>query len=153
MALENIDTILITLGIFLLAIAVGWHLRRKRKSAAERERERRLAVNAIGRLTEGLLMESDSPTSNSPDSHLLFYRYRAAGVEYSAAQDITSLRHLVPAECCVPGRPATVKYDPHTPANSILVCELWSGLPDAGINAENIRKSRSTSPRQTTLAN
>ncbi|MBI1954788.1 MAG: LPXTG cell wall anchor domain-containing protein [Acidobacteria bacterium] len=153
MALENITTILITLGICVLAIAVGFWLKRKKKSAAELERERRLAINAIGRLTEGLLMEGDCPDSDSPNAHLLFYRYRAAGVDYSAAQDITSLRHVIPAKNCVPGRAATVKYDPHNPSNSILVCELWSGLPDAARNADNIRPSPSLPQRETTLAN
>ena len=149
---ENIATILITVGIFLLALVVGWHLLRKKKSAAEREQERRLAVNAIGRLTEGFLLEGDCPDNDSPDVHLLFYRYRAAGVDYSAAQDISSLRHLIPAENCAPGRAAAVKYDPHNPSNSILVCELWSGLPDAAGNAGNIRPS-SLPQRETTLTN
>ena len=151
MLFGNFTIALVILGLCCMATAVGLRFRKK-KSAAERERERRLAVNAIGRLTEGLLTESDSPAADSPGSHLLFYRYRAAGVEYSAAQDITSLRHVIPAGSCVPGRNATVKYDPHNPSNSILVCELWSGLPEAASNAANSRKSSSAPPRQTTLA-
>ncbi|MBI3894862.1 MAG: hypothetical protein HY313_02915 [Acidobacteria bacterium] len=125
---------------------------RKKKSAAERERERRLAVNAIGRFTEGSITEGDSLNTDSPDRHLLFYRYRVAGVEYSAAQDITSLRHIIPAGCIL-GTTAIVKYDPHNPSNSILVCELWSGLPDVGLSAKSIQKTHSMPQRETTLAN
>lgn len=109
--------------------ALGLALRRRKKSAAELERTRRLAVNTIGRITDGVLAEA----THSPEeaTSLLYYRYSAAGVEYSAAQDVSSLRHLVPREICWPGTPATVKYDPHNPSNSIIVCEQWNGLSTA----------------------
>ncbi|MBI4461125.1 MAG: hypothetical protein HY648_13850 [Acidobacteria bacterium] len=150
MAIGNISTLLIAGGILLPAIGLGWHLRRRKKSAQERERERRLAVNALGRVAEGTLSESDSPLPDSSRA-LLFYHYEIAGVGYSAAQDITALRHLVPEERCVPGETVTVKYDPHNPSNSILICELWSGLPETGIKSP-ARKSPPTPQRQTTLA-
>ena len=110
--------------------AVWLALRRKKKSAAELERERRLKVNAVGRITEGLVVEADDAAAETAHD-LLYYRYSAAGVEYSAAQDVSALRHLVPLEICGPGTPATVKYDPQIPSNSIIVCERWSGLPKA----------------------
>ena len=129
-----------------LAIACAGFLlwRRRRKTPAERERLRRLAVNATGRIVEGTLTETAPPGADSPGVSLIFYQYWAAGVEYAAAQDVSTLRHLVRLEDCWPGRAATVKYDPHRPANSIIVCELWSGLNNAG-RAE--QQSLSSTPR------
>ena len=65
---------------------------KKKKSDAERERERRLAVNASGRMTDGTVTEALFLGAEPPDALLLFYRYLVAGVEYSAAQDLSSLR-------------------------------------------------------------
>src|SRR3989304_4299603 len=95
-----------TLGAAALLVLAGilvLRLRRGKKSAAERERERRLAVNAVGRLTEGTLLDTARLPNDPAASALLFYRYSAAGVEYSAAQDISALRHLAPLENCWPG--------------------------------------------------
>ena len=103
-------------------------LRRRRKSASEMERERRLAVNSVGRMTDGTLLDAPDTAGEPKNSRLLFYRYSVAGVEYSAAQEIYGLRHVVRTETCSPGAVATVKYDPQNPYNSIVVCELWNGL-------------------------
>ncbi|MBI4458897.1 MAG: LPXTG cell wall anchor domain-containing protein [Acidobacteria bacterium] len=113
----------------LAAAGVGfWVWRRRRKTPEERERLRRLAVNAMGRIAEGALVDVIQSSDISPNCLLFSYRYSAAGVEYAAAQDIASLRHLVRLEDYWPGKATTVKYDPHNPANSIILCELWSGL-------------------------
>jgi len=130
MAAMGIPTLLTTITA-LAALATAGFLRWRRsrqKSPAERERARRLAVNLMGRLTDGVLFDDPSPQSPSPNPDLLFYRYRAAGIEYTAAQDIAALRHLIDPASCRPGALATVKYDPRRPSNSILICELWSGL-------------------------
>ena len=100
----------------------------KKKSDAERERERRLAVNASGRMTDGTVTEALFLGAEPPDALLLFYRYLVAGVEYSAAQDVSSLREILPRPNYLPGEAITIKYDPHRPPNSIVVCEQWSGL-------------------------
>ena len=107
-----------------LAALVLW-LRSRRKSPQEKERLRRLAVNAQGRLADGELL--DGPES-PPGGNLLYYRYRASGVEYSAAQDISAISGIVQLAHCRPGDTASVKYDPRAPSNSIIVCEKWSGL-------------------------
>jgi hypothetical protein len=111
---------------------------RKRKSDAERERERRLAVNASGRMTDGTVTEALFLGSDLPDSLLLFYRYLVAGVEYSAAQDVSSLREILPRPNYLPGEAITIKYDPHRPPNSIVVCEQWSGLRSSGNGAARV---------------
>ena len=56
------------------------------------------------------------------------YRYYISGVSYECAQDLTFLKGtaLIDATCL--GRPASVRYDPKNPANSIIVAEGWSGL-------------------------
>ena len=49
-------------------------------------------------------------------------------MQYTASQDIGTLRDRLPAE---PERligVASLKYSPNNPANSILICEDWSGL-------------------------
>ena len=43
-------------GVLALLAALALWLRNRRKSAAERERERRLAINRMGRITDGILV-------------------------------------------------------------------------------------------------
>ena len=61
---------------------------------------------------------------------LILYKYEAAGVVYECSQDVTMLRHLVNIYDCRLGFPASVRYDPHNPGNSLIVAESWSGLRD-----------------------
>jgi hypothetical protein len=115
----------------LVGLGVVWWRYRHRLTAAEREQARRLEVNHSGRLTDGVLVESPFAQSPSQAPELLFYRYSASGIEYTAAQDISSLSDRVSAEICRPGTVTGVKFDPRRPSNSIVVCEQWSGLrPD-----------------------
>ena len=125
-------------GLALLVGVILW-VRGRRKSAAERERERRLAVNATGRITDGVLVESDRSEEIETLSGLVFYRYKAKGIEYSAAQDISALVHLTPPTVCSPGVPVQVKYNPQRPSDSIILCEQWSGLP---VEARSARLGR-----------
>ena len=125
----------------VLALLMGALLliRSRRKSAAERERERRLAVNATGRITDGVLVEPDpAPSDEQTTSGLVFYRYSAKGLEYSAAQDLSTLSHLTPPQSYIPGAPVQVKYNPQRPSDSIILCEQWSGLP-AGVERRSPR--------------
>jgi hypothetical protein len=50
-----------------------------------------------------------------------------AGVGYTAAQDVRTIEALLPADRMSVIGPARVKYDPRNPANSIVLCEEWSG--------------------------
>jgi hypothetical protein len=101
-------------------VAVWVVLRMARRSPEKRERLRRLQVNRIGRLADALITEATD--------QVLYYTYSVHGVEYSASQDITALRALLPPELGRVVGVANLKYDPRHPANSILVCEEWSGL-------------------------
>ena len=59
---------------------------------------------------------------------LLIYQYDVAGVQYECSQDVTWLRQFVDMHSCRLGLPASIKYDPHNPGNSIVIAEDWSGL-------------------------
>jgi hypothetical protein len=59
---------------------------------------------------------------------VVLYSYYVAGVEYTAAQDLSDLQMHLPADCWAAIGPACVKYDPRIPANSMVLCEEWSGL-------------------------
>jgi len=99
----------------------AWFVPAARRSPAERERRRRLAVNVRGR-TGG---------AKITDFHdgVLCYTYFVGGVEYTAFQDVSALADMLPEDPrTLIQRPATLKYLAHNPANSILLCEEWSGL-------------------------
>src|SRR5450432_3879497 len=49
-------------------------------------------------------------------------------VHYTASQDISALRDHLPDTPDRLGGMANMKYAAQNPANSILVCEEWSGL-------------------------
>jgi hypothetical protein len=64
---------------------------------------------------------------------LLIYTYDVAGVSYEASQDVTHLRQFIDLYSCRLGLPASVKYDPHNPGDSIVISEKWSGLRQSPI--------------------
>jgi hypothetical protein len=111
----------------ILAIAL-W-VRSRRKSPEQRERERRLRISEIGRITDGTVIDVTQLTAkDAAESQLLIFRYDVAGVSYEASQDITHLRHLVDLHSCRLGLPVSIRYDPVNPGNSIVVSENWTGL-------------------------
>jgi hypothetical protein len=104
----------------LVALAV-YIIFQRRLTPVERERRRRVALNLGRRTAEGFITEAGC--------ELIHYQYEVQGVTYFASQDVTALGSLLPED---PGRligAASVKFDPRNPANSIVVCEEWSGLP------------------------
>ncbi len=118
-------------GIAALALVLGlvlW-LRSRRKTPEQIERERRLRLNAMGRITDGTVLDvHEAPGERGATQQLLVYRYDVAGVSYEASQDVTHLRHLVDLHSCRIGLPASVKYDAQNPGNSIIIAEGWTGL-------------------------
>jgi len=112
--------LLIVLTGVLLAVGI-WIVRRMLRGTPEkRERKRRLAVNRNGRLGDAFITNVDR-------GHI-FYEYSVQGVQYTTSQDVTLLQELLPAEAERLIGVATLKYVPNNPANSILLCEEWSGL-------------------------
>ncbi len=112
-----------------------WLLRHRRPTAEELERERRLRLVSYGRLVDGLLVdlmevrESGATLPSTPVTRwMLLYQYEIAGVNYECAQDVTALSEdLQPVRIQV-GLPCSVRYQPGSPENSIVVAETWSGL-------------------------
>lgn len=122
--------VLLAAGVVALASgSVAVWLASRRKSPEERERRRRAKLNAIGRLTDGTVLDvTEIEDPKLGPQQLLVYTYDVAGVQYECSQDVTHLRQFVDVPSRSLGRPASVKYDPHNPSNSIVTSETWSGL-------------------------
>ena len=99
---------------------------RARRTPEEIERRRRIKLHVVGRMGEATVEQADAET--------LRYCYEIAGVYYSTSQDIGALAEHLPAPPHLLIGNALIKYHPQNPANSILICEHWSGL-QAGRNA------------------
>lgn len=104
----------------VLAAAGVVSLARYRRNPDRRERERRLAVHRLGRLADGMVTDASEEA--------LYYTYTVSGVTYTASQDIRNLRERLPADFARSIGPVTLKYALNNPANSIVICEEWSGL-------------------------
>lgn len=118
----------LALGVSLLAFTVWW-LRRHRPTPDEIERARRTFLAAKGRIVDGMLLdvcqlEAEDGTTRT----MLEYTYRIAGVEYECSQDITAMRETIDPEEVRAGFPCSVRYIQHSPQNSIVIAEQWSGL-------------------------
>jgi hypothetical protein len=119
---------------------------RPAENPEETERRRRLHLNQIGRIAEGQVVElvehpaeprvtnkgifssRARPSGILGIRHFVSYSYAISGVTYHTAQDVTGLQSQVHFEKLVAGQPASVKYDPSNPSDSILVADDWSGL-------------------------
>lgn len=113
----------------MLGLAV-WIVLLRRDTPEKQEMRRRLQVNLNGRLSDGIVTDVEPGT--------IYYAYSVAGVEYQASQDVTQLtEHLPPDHQRLIG-PVTLKYSPRNPANSIVLCEKWSGLRT--LNKETVLK-------------
>jgi len=104
-------------------------LSRSKRQKPDREQERRLRLSRSGRLTVGTALDvQESLDAEDRRIQLLIYRYDIAGVAYEASQDVTHLRQFIDVHSCRLGLPASVRYDPQNPSNSIVISEIWSGL-------------------------
>ena len=107
--------------------AFAWLGRKRQKN--DREQERRLWLSRAGRLTIGTALDVQELADEQEHlQQLLIYRYDIAGVAYEASQDVTHLRQFIDVHSCRLGLPASVRYDPQNPGNSIVISEPWSGL-------------------------
>lgn len=134
-------------GVAIAAILmIAYAFIRPNEAPEEAERKRRLHLNQIGRIAEGQVVELSQhapeprepakklfgsrakPLENVRPRQLVTYSYAISGVTYHTAQDITGLEGQIRFERLVAGQPASVKYDPSNPSDSILVADDWSGL-------------------------
>ena len=111
------------LAAILIAVAARIVSQALRHNPEKRERRRRFQVNRTGRLGDALITEVSET--------LVHYTYSVHGVYYSASQDIAALREKLPPQLGSVVGLASIKYSGKNPANSILVCEEWSGLRKA----------------------
>ena len=129
-----------TLSAAALAVVGGAFISRllgRSPDSDEIERQRRAYLNQIGRIVEGQITDlvevaEDKGRKGSKASDgrrkLVCYSYSISGVSYETAQDITSLQGRAGLELIITGLPASIKYDPSNPSDSILVADDWSGL-------------------------
>ncbi len=106
-------------GVVTFTLAVQ-ALLRLRISPQEKERRRRLRLLAHSRVADGVLVDLQD--------HIAYYRYTVAGVDYHASQDLSFLRDQLPVGARICIGPASVRYSPKNPANSIIACEQWFGF-------------------------
>jgi hypothetical protein len=115
-------------GVGMLFGVQAW-ARSRRKTPDQRERERRMRISEMGRITDGTVIDVNEMQMNgSGELQLLIYHYDVAGVSYEASQDVSSLRHMVDLHSCRAGLMTSIKYDPGNPGNSIVISENWTGL-------------------------
>jgi len=124
--LSSGGTTLAVIGSVAAAAATAWGVHRYlkgRPNAAELERRRRKDLQSRGKMGDANLLEFRDQS--------VFYSYAVGGVEYTACQDLSDLQPLLPADIWSTIGAASIKYDPRNPANSIVLCEQWSGLRTA----------------------
>ena len=120
-------------GLVLAAGAAIWWFRRKRPTADEIELARRNSLTSFGRIVDGMLLDgfqiagSDSE-GNEITRDMLLYQYEISGVVYECSQDITTLREIADPAAIKVGFPCSIRYQPGSPENSLVVAERWSGL-------------------------
>jgi len=112
-----------------LAAGTIFYIRRwRRKSPDEIERLRRLDIHRRGRITHGHIVGVVESTLDSGPRTMIVYSYEVAGVSYEVGQDITLLLEVASRAHNLPGNDVLIKHDRKQPANSIAVCEAWSGI-------------------------
>jgi hypothetical protein len=132
MTLRSINPWDIAAGVVLVgAVAplAWWLIFRKRPTAEELERARRLFLVQSGRIVDGMLLDvCDVEAEDGRTLTMLLFHYRNGGVDYECSQDITDMPGVVDVAQIRAGFPCSVRYQPGNPQNSIVVAEQWSGL-------------------------
>ena len=135
--------------VIAVAAVILQRVFRKPEDPEAEERRRRFQLNQVGRIVEGLVVELVETRASAPPEvgtglfsrrpapsadaagrlrRLIRYSYSISGVTYETAQDVTGLEERLCLERLAAGQPASVKYDPSNPSNSILVADDWSGI-------------------------
>ena len=107
----------------------AWLVFRKRPTPEELELARRLFLTQSGRIVDGTLLDlAEVPASDGRILSMLLYEYRIGGVDYECSQDISLLGNIVSPAHIQVGFPCSVRYQPGSPQNSIVVAETWTGI-------------------------
>lgn len=126
----------IALGAVVVAATVVLVVRlffSRKPSPEEMERQRRSQIHQLGKVGDGEIIDFD------PETAVITFEYSVAGVIYTAAQDASTLQPMLPEDPMSMVGPISIKFDPHNPANSIILCEAWSGLRQASRGAPHPR--------------
>jgi hypothetical protein len=91
-----------------------------RQREVRREFRRRQAVWRQGRIIEALVTDIEDDS--------VYYSYQLHGVVYHTSQDVSVFGGALPVAREKLVGPAACKYIVTNPANSIVICEEWSGL-------------------------
>jgi|SRR5580698_4867663 hypothetical protein len=111
-------------SVIIAVLGSGFYfLSRARRNPKDKEKRRRIQVNQEGRLGDATITEVHEST--------IFYEYSVRGVVYTASQDVAQLIDQIPSDIDRLIGPVSLKYSPRNPANSIILCEEWSGLRGA----------------------
>jgi hypothetical protein len=89
-----------------------------RRKPVNAEAERRARLDAAGRITDGIIIDTISDDAGSIKQ--IFYRYTVSGVDYESSQLLDQEQQRRPLDYA-PGARVAVRYDPHRPGNSIVV--------------------------------
>ena len=108
------------LAVIAAAAYLGWRIFRHQPDADELERRRREMLHGKGKIGDGEIVDVDGA--------VILYSYSVGGVEYTVGQDASAIEALLPEDRMRMVGPASVRFDPKNPPNSIVVCEEWSGL-------------------------
>jgi hypothetical protein len=126
---SNPEALWIGIAVFAAVLAAGfflWRFLRRKPDPEELERLRRAAIHRDGKMGDGEIMDVDSVSNTG--AILIVFSYSVAGVVYTASQEVMVLRALLPPDLMTMVGPISVKFDPRNPANSIVLCEEWTGL-------------------------
>jgi hypothetical protein len=132
MTLRNVNPWEIVGGLAAVGTVTAlslWFMLRKRPTAEELERARRLFLVQSGRIVDGMLLDvCEVEAVDGRTLTMLLFNYRNGGVDYECSQDITDMPGVVDISQVRAGFPCSVRYQPGNPQNSIVVAEHWSGL-------------------------
>ncbi len=136
-------------ALALGAGAILYLVFRKRPDADELERRRRESLVLTGRIIDGTVLDtsdlSEEDSGRKGGMRLIMYKYEVSGVVYECSQDVSTLGDYLDIHAMRLDYPCSVRYNPHQPANSIVVAETWSGLRDL---ASGVPMRRGISPHQ-----
>lgn len=90
--------------------------RRAKAIDSEEARYERLIKN--GRIAEGTILDSDSPTLE--ETTQIFYIYSVNGADYESSHVLTKEQQTRQKDYA-PGAKVSIRYDPRQPGNSIVV--------------------------------
>jgi len=92
-------------------------LGRFRRQKEDPETARRALLRRSGRLGDATVLDK---TSDESGQLRITYIYNVGGAEYEASQSMDPAQSQR-EEDCLPGTRIAIRYDPHRPANSVVV--------------------------------